>query len=391
MKHVLPSAALLLILPLLILSLMGDFSALLDVNEKTRAAMNEIALEGLVTDPPSLSLSAKHALLMTQDGHIIYGKNEEMRAEPASCTKIMTALLACEYLDRHALDTKITVSPNAVGIEGSSIYLEKNETVSLLDLVYALMLASANDAAIAIAEAVSGSVEDFVALMNEKAAVFELSDTHFDNPHGLPSEEHYTTAHSLAKLMAKAMEHPLFARITNTRRYTMQSEGGARYLSNHNRLLSSYEHTVGGKTGFTKRAGRCLVSCAQYGNARLIAVTLSAPDDWNDHKTMYQYGFDNWEAVRIPAKRYELPVISGKAKTLAVVSDEIILTLPKKRGEITFSAEAPRFLYAPTAKDDVIGEITVYLSEKPIAILPLKAEAAVKEEKPKGFFEKLFS
>lgn len=391
MKHVLPSAALLLVFPLLILSLLCDFSAIRQTETAAKEVMNDAVLTATLTENPSLTVSAKHALLMTADGHIIYGKNETARAEPASCTKIMTALLAVEYLETHALDTKITVSKTAVGIEGSSIWLEEGEEVTLLDLVYALMLASANDAAIAIAEAVSGSQEAFVAAMNEKAEALGLSDTHFDNPHGLPSDTHYTTAVSLARLMAEAMKHPLFARITNTRQYTLKSDSGTRYLANHNRLLSSYEHTVGGKTGFTKRAGRCLVSAATYNGAKLIAVTLSAPDDWNDHETMYRYGFENWEAVTIPPKTYALPTVAGISSTLSISSQELCLTLPKARGELTLSVEAPRFLYAPIAQGDAIGKITVCLADQAVAVLPLTADHAVDAEKPKGFFRRLFS
>ncbi len=390
MKNILSNIALLLILPLLILSLMNDFSAQFQ-SEEVSTVMNDTVITTMLAENPALETSAKHAVLITANGHIIYGKNENVRAEMASCTKIMTALLAIEYLNQHSLDEKTTVSKNAVGIEGSSIYLEEGEEVTLLDLIYALMLASANDAAIAIAEAVSGTEEAFVTLMNEKSVSLGLPDTHFDNPHGLSSDTHYTTAYSLARLMAHAMEDPLFARITATKRYTMKNGDTTRYLSNHNRLLSSYSNTVGGKTGFTKRAGRCLVSAAEYNGTRLIAVTLSAPDDWNDHQTMYRYGFENWEAVEIPAEYYELPVVAGETKTVTVSSEATRLILPKARGELTVLCEAPRFLYAPIAQSDTIGKITIHLSGKTVAILPLRAEKTVKEEKKKGFFEKLFS
>lgn len=391
MKNILSSIGLFLVFPLLFFSLMGDFASQFETSGDLSPVMGEAVAAAMLADNPALSVSAKNAILMTANGHIIFAKNENERAEPASCTKIMTAMLAIEYLQSHSLDTKITVSENAVGIEGSSIYLEKGEEVLLLDLVYALLLASANDAAIAIAEAVGGSLDGFVTMMNEKSKALALADTQFQNPHGLPAEGHYTTARSLASLMAHAMENELFARITATKRYTMQSSDTTRYLVNHNRLLSSYENTVGGKTGFTKRAGRCLVSAAECEGARLIAVTLGAPDDWNDHTSLYRYGFEHWEAVEIIPKSYAIPMISGEKETVSVATEAFTLVLPKERGELTLAVEAPRFLYAPTAKGDAVGRITLTLSEQTVATLPLKATETVKEEKHKGFFERLFS
>lgn len=390
MKYRLSSIALLLILPLLAFSLMRDFSAQFSSSD-TAPVLNEYEKTLSLAENPALSLSAKHAVLMTAEGIIIYGKNEHEKAEMASTTKVMTALLAIEHLEKTSLDKSVTVGKNAVGIEGSSIYLEEGEEVLLLDLVYALLLASANDAAIAIAEAVGGSVEGFVQKMNEKAEALSLDNTHFDNPHGLPSSDHYTTAYSLARLMAKAMENTLFARITATRRYTMKSDGAVRHLVNHNRLLSSLEGVNGGKTGFTKKAGRCLVSSAERDGARLFAVTLSASDDWNDHKTLYTYGFTHWEAVTIPAERYELPLISGISDTVTIESEETTLVLPKVRDALSYFRASPRFVYAPIAKGDTVGHLRVTLSGKTLAVIAMKAENTVKEEKKPSFFEKLFS
>ena len=344
----------------------------------------------VLKEPPALSLSAKHAVLMTAEGVLLYGKNEHIPAEMASTTKVMTALLAVEYLERVPLSKTARISKNAVGVEGSSVYLEENEEIAVLDLVYALMLASANDAAIALAEEIGGTVEDFVVLMNEKAKTLGLDSTHFENPHGLPSENHYTTAYALGKLMAKAMAHPLFARITATKHYTMQSGNATRHLANHNRLLSE-DGILGGKTGFTKRAGRCLVSVCEREGARLFAVTFSAPDDWNDHRALYDYGYTHYEAVRVPAERYTLPVIAGKTTTVTVASPEAVLVLPKEREALDFFRMAPRFVYAPIAQGDTVGTLTVSLSGKTLITLPYIVEDTVKEEKTPSFWEKLFS
>ncbi|MBR2986491.1 MAG: D-alanyl-D-alanine carboxypeptidase [Clostridia bacterium] len=336
---------------------------------------------------PDLSLSAKHAVLITDEGCILYEKNAHIPVEMASTTKVMTALLACESL-RDDPDLTVKVSPDAVGIEGSSVYLEEGETVRLLDLVYAVMLASANDAAVAVAEAVAGSTDAFVEKMNEKAEALGLDGTHFDNPHGLSSATHHTTAYALARLMAAAMKDPLFARITATKRYTMTSESATRHLVNHNRLLTSYPDAVGGKTGFTKRAGRCLVSAAAKDGMTLYAVTLSAPDDWNDHKALYTYGFSSCEALIIDAFSHRLPAVSGK-ESLTVSSDTAVLTLPKTAEELSLSYELPRFVYAPIAKGDRVGKITVFLGDKYLTSLPVIAEHAVASENPPSFWDRL--
>lgn len=344
-----------------------------------------------LADNPSLSLSAKHAVLISESGHILYGKSENEPAPMASCTKVMTALLALEYLETVGLSHTTRISQNAVGIEGSSVYLEEGEEVALLDLVYALLLASANDSAVAIAEAVSGSLDAFVLLMNKKAKVLALEDTHFENPHGLSAKEHYTTAYSLARLLYFAMQNELFARITQTRRYVMKSETKTRYLENHNRLLSRYSHTRGGKTGFTKEAGRCLVSVAEQNGLRLYAVTLWAPDDWNDHATLYEYGFSHWQAVSLDEVRHEIPVIASQAKTLTVKSEKTALALPIGCAELDVITELPRFVYAPIAKGDKVGRLIFSLSGKTVAVLPLVATEKVAAENKKTLLEKLFS
>ena len=390
MKQSIASLALFLILPLLFFFVMEDFSALFEKSDAS-LVMKEEKPPITLAEPPALSLSAKHAVLMTDQGHIVYGKNEHVPTEMASTTKVMTGYLAAEYLEKHGLKAKTVVQKSAVGIEGSSVYLEEGEEVAIVDLLYAVMLASANDAAVALAEAIGGTSENFVAMMNATADEMCLAGTHFENPHGLSAEGHTTTAYSLALLMARAMENTLFARVTATGQYTMKSNVATRYLVNHNRLLNAYDGIVGGKTGFTKRAGRCLVSAAERDGARFYAVTLSAPDDWNDHKTLYDHAFSSWEAIKIPAFRLTLPTVSGKESHATVTSREIMLTLPKNRGEIAILREAPRFLYAPVAEGDVVGNVTVTLSGRPIATVDLYNEKTVSADYEKSFFEKLLS
>ena len=240
---------------------------------------------------PEMKLSAKAAALYDlQNESFVFSKNEHARLPMASTTKIMTAIVTIE---NSSLDKTVTVDDRAIGIEGSSIYLTKGETLSIEDLLYALMLRSANDAASALAYEISGSVEDFALLMNNKARSLGLSNTNFENPHGLDSKNHYTSAHDLAIICAYAMRLPEFVEICSTHKKEIVSSSQTRILLNHNKLLSMYEDCIGIKTGYTKKSGRSLASAAEKDGKTLICVTINAPDDWNDHKKLYNYGFSS--------------------------------------------------------------------------------------------------
>ena len=264
------------------------------------------------------NISAKSACLIdATSGRVLYSKNSNQRMPMASTTKIMTAIVAIE--SGMPLNTQIKVPLEAVGVEGSSAYLKQNEVVTLELLLYALMLSSANDAAMAIAHTICGSAEKFVDLMNSKAYNLGLTNTHFTNPHGLYDEEHYTTAEELAKIMAYAMQNSDFANITSCQKKAFSRDDGTSFLfTNHNRLLKYYDGTIGGKTGFTKKSGRCLVSCAERDGLRLIAVSLSAPDDWNDHKKLYDFAFSSYERINLESKQFNIPVISGVKENVCV-------------------------------------------------------------------------
>ena len=244
----------------------------------------------------SVSVSAYAAVLYEPvSGTVLFEKNSREVLPVASTTKIMTALVALENGD---CDKKISVSPKACGIEGSCIYLTAGEKLTLEDLLYALMLESANDAAAAIAYEISGGIDEFAALMNKKAVELGLSDTHFTNPHGLDNEAHYTTASDLAKLTAHAMKNDRFRKIVSTYKYQIPMNGdGVRVLLNHNKLLKLSQDVIGVKTGFTKRSGRCLVSAAERDGVAVIAVTLNAPDDWNAPRSMLWLGFAEYHNV----------------------------------------------------------------------------------------------
>lgn len=220
---------------------------------------------------------------------IIYSNNCHERFAMASTTKIMTAALAIENGNTTDL---VTVSQNAQNQEGSSIYLRTNDRITLEDLLYGLMLNSGNDAAVAIAEYIGGSTENFVKMMNEKAEELGCRDTHFTNPSGLYDKNHYSSAYDMAIIMSYAMENDEFKKIISTKEYQINTGNSVTYLRNHNKLLWQYEKCIGGKTGFTKLAGRCLVTCAERDDITLIAVTLNDSDDWRDHKNLYEYSFE---------------------------------------------------------------------------------------------------
>lgn len=241
-------------------------------------------------------VSAQQAVLIEQSsGRVLFAKNADEQASIASITKVMTAIIAIES---GKMNEKATISRNAIYTEGSSIYLEQGEEMFLKDLVYGLMLRSGNDAAVAIAEYVGGSEEGFVYLMNEKAKWLGMTNTHFDNPHGLDSETHYSSAHDMAILMQYAMENPVFQEISGSKRYL--SENRSYYWQNKNKLLTIfYEYCTGGKTGYTKQTGRTLLTTAEKDGMKLIAVTLDAPDDWNDHMAMFEWGFEQFEMKEV--------------------------------------------------------------------------------------------
>lgn len=231
----------------------------------------------------AVEVSAAAAVLMDADsGRLLYEKNGEKRMLIASTTKLMTALVA---LEQGGLQQEITVTGGHMA-EGSSMYLRPGEKLTLETLLYGLLLSSGNDAALAVTECMGGAVP-FVARMNEKAAELGMENTHFANPNGLDDEAHYSTAEDMAKLAAAAMDDPVLRRVASTRTARI----GGRTLTNHNKLLSRVEGCVGLKTGYTRAAGRTLVSCAERDGVRLVAVTLQDGDDWNDHASLYEQGF----------------------------------------------------------------------------------------------------
>lgn len=344
-----------------------------------------------VLSPPSISAQSA-VLLEVESGEIAFSKQADFPLPMASTTKIMTGLVALELAP---CDTVITVSPEAVGAEGSSIYLSAGEKLTLEHLLYALLLESANDAALAIAIGLCGSVDAFAEKMNQKATELGLSSTHFVNPHGLDATEHYTTAYELARITQSALQNPKFSEIVSTRKTTIPHTDGSnsRLLVNHNKLLRLYDGCIGVKTGFTKKSGRCLVSAAQKDGVTLIAVTLNAPDDWNDHKHMLDYGFTRFSSVTL-SKEDEfltpLPLVGGTEDYVMVGTDAAYKkTLPADHAPIRHTVELPRFAYAGVQANDVLGQVRFFCdtdqngTEEEIAVIPLYAKYSVGRYAPK--------
>ncbi len=307
--------------------------------------------------PPSVAAQSA-VLIEAESGEVVWSKNMHAVLPMASTTKTMTALVALELASP---DTVITVDAAAVGVEGSSVYLCEGEQLTLEELLYALMLESANDAAVAIAIGLSGSVEAFADEMNRKVAEMGLLSTHFVNPHGLDDDAHFTSAYELALIAREALKNDLLREIVSTRRKTIPhaSADSTRLLVNHNKLLRTYEDCIGVKTGFTKHSGRCLISAAERDGVRLIAVTLNDPDDWKDHTALLDYGFTQYRSVTLTetdGTQYSLSVVGGTAESVLLsVRERLSVTLPVGHGEIRCVIEAPRFAYAPVQNGEILG------------------------------------
>lgn len=306
------------------------------------------------------AVSAKSAVVLCS-GYTLFEKNADVKMPMASTTKLMTAIIAIESCP---LDERVEIKPEYCNIEGSSMYLMPGESYSVKELVEGLLLVSGNDAATALACHVAGSTERFAALMNEKAARLGMSNTHFVNPHGLSENGHYSTARDMARLMEYCMEDPAFAEIDAMKNCT----AGGRLLVNHNRLLDLCPGCVGGKTGFTEAAGRCLVSCCEREGTRLVCVTLSAPDDWNDHMGLYGWAYSRCTARSVTdGLKFSVPVISGESRWAYLAPEEDkSLFLPADM-EIKLTAELPWFVFAPVEAGKKAGKVTVSVDGKCLA------------------------
>ena len=340
--------------------------------------------------PPPVTTAAAMALLDATSGSFLAESAADVRLPMASTTKIMTALV---ILEECPLDDTLSVPAEAVGVEGSSVYLFSGEVVSVRTLLYALLLSSANDAAVALALHAAGSVPAFAAKMNAKAAALGLHDTAFQNPHGLPAEGHYTTARDLACIAAAAMKNKTFRDIVSTARYSVPQNGtdATRLFLNHNRLLRTYNGAVGVKTGFTKQSGRCLVGAAERDGLLLICVTLSDGNDWRDHAALFDWGFSQYSAFSTGTEPVEMPIVGGAEPSVSLIpAENISVTLPAGHGEITKTVLAPRFLFGSCREGQEIGRIVYRMDGEELASVSLIAAKTVERAGGKpSFWQKI--
>ena len=329
-----------------------------------------ISPEVYADDAPGVS--AHSAIVMHSGGQVVFEKNADEKMLIASTTKIMTALVV---LENCALDEMVEILPEYCGTEGSSMYLKPGDSYTVLELLQGLLLVSGNDAAVALACHTAGDLDSFVALMNAKVFALGMENSSFANPHGLDTEGHYSTARDMAKLMCACMENGDFAQITATKSCTV----GGQTLYNHNKLLSGCQGCIGGKTGYTESAGRCLVSCTERDGTRYVCVTLSAPDDWNDHKKLYHWAFAHYtnRSIIDESVGFDIPVLSGARETVRAVPErELSLFLPTDT-ELVLLAEMPRFTFAPVKQGEAAGRILVLQDDRLLAEIRLIYEESV--------------
>ncbi len=350
---------------------------------------------GAESDDKTISVSAQSAfLLCVNNNSVVFEKNSDTRMSMASTTKIMTTLITLEHSQSD--NKEVTFTKNMIA-EGSSMYLKEGYKLRLSDLATGMMTVSGNDAANAAAISIAGSIENFSKMMNDKAKQIGMESTNFVTPSGLDDENHYSTARDMAYLMAYAMTNDNFADLTSKKNVKVDfisPDDMSITYGNHNKLLSLYDYCNGGKTGYTKKSGRCLVTSAEKDGVKLIAVTLNAPDDWNDHINMYNYGFSKLTAVNGVDKNYSIDadVVGGEKNTVKVkpVKSVDYVKSDSDTGEVTRKVIMDNFLYAPIEKGQVVGTVQYYINDKKLCEVPLIAESQIEyKEIEKDFFDSI--
>lgn len=347
-------------------------------------------------------VSAQSAVVLTADtGTVLFEKDGHTPRPVASTTKIMTALLALEAAQERG-DPLVDITQEMVAVEGSSMGLQAGDSISLTGLAAGMLLASGNDAANAAALYLDGSLESFAARMNQRAAALGMEDTHFVTPSGLDGEDaqglgHLSTAYDMALLARAALENQAFRQLCSSPSLAVEFAEPVKRVTytNHNKLLAQYQGCVGVKTGFTKEAGRCLVSAAERDGALLIAVTLNAPNDWEDHTALLDYGFSQVEPYQLAGGdvRLTVPVVGSPVEVVSLRgSNGGEVTLPLGQGaQVKRVVRVPKFLYAPVEAGEQVGEICWYLEGQLLGSAPLTAAgAAPLQEKAPSLWERLF-
>ena len=329
---------------------------------------------------PCMAISAERAILIdAQTGRVLYEKQADSQGLIASTTKIMTALVVCEQCN--VLD-RVRIPKEAVGIEGSSMYLKEGEVLTVQELLYGLMLHSGNDAAVALAIYCGGTAEGFAELMNDKARMLGMDNSHFVNPNGLDAPGHYSTARDMGILAAYAMDNPIFAQTVSTKTVTV----GGRTLRNHNKLLWQVEGADGVKTGYTKAAGRILVSSASRQGRRLIAVTMNAPNDWTDHKQLLENGFSGYSVQKLVRKGEclgHVEIAGGQAGLVSLIAAEDFFYALSADESPQIVLSGPGFVYAPVVRGQSAGYAYVCLENQTVGKIPLIFGRTIEQEQVK--------
>ncbi|MBQ5321089.1 MAG: D-alanyl-D-alanine carboxypeptidase [Oscillospiraceae bacterium] len=343
-----------------------------------------IAPEVSASIEPNISAAAV-ALINAETGEVLYGENETEKLPMASTTKIMTALLSIEAGN---LDEKFTVDSNAIRVEGTSMGLKEGDKVTLYELCVGMLLSSGNDAANAAAVRVGGSIEAFVEMMNEKAEKLSLTSTNFETVSGLDSKGHGSSALDMARLGAKALENEVFKSICSSKsvKVCFGQPEIQRTLYNHNKLLTLDEDIIGVKTGYTKKAGRCLVSAKEVDGITLVAVTLNASDDWNAHIKLFDYGFSKVQTKTSAKESFSVSVVGGEKDKIALISSSAEISYI---GDITEKIFLPQFAYAPINEGDKIGEKRFYSGGKEISSAPIFAAESIALFEKEGIIQKI--
>lgn len=329
-------------------------------------------VNGTVSAPETSAQSA--IVIELKTGRVLYEKNANQKAYPASTTKIMTALLAVESGD---LDRKVRISKNASGIEGSSIYLTVGEKVSLRDLLYGLMLRSGNDAAIAISEFIEGSTNRFVEKMNERAREIGAVNTNFVNPNGLFNENHFTSAYDMALIAREAMLNPEFKTIVRAKSWVAdREEGKYRQFYNKNKVVFEYKGGTGIKIGFTQASGRTLVASSERNGMELICVVMNAPNWFNDSYKLMDYVYGNYEIIKlIPAQRILKAILvnDGNKDHVFIGTSEDIMIPVEKNGsyDISITYVHPAAVTAPVSRWNKAGGMEIYIDNEYVFTEPL--------------------
>lgn len=331
---------------------------------------------------PTVSAQAC-VLYCVEDGKLYYSKNENEKMKPASTTKLMTTLLALEYADAADKEVKFTQEMTA---EGSSMYLRTGEVVRLSDLAAGMMMASGNDAANAAAISIAGSSEAFSELMNQRAATIGMKNTHFVTPSGLDDENHYSTAYDMALLMSYALENESFAQLTSEKSAVVEfvnPQSKKTTYSNHNRLLSMYEYCIGGKTGYTMAAGRCLVSAARKDGLTFVCVTLNDRNDWNDHIALYNYGFENYACVECDDSTFylDVPCVGGESDNITLTGEKgkSVVVADDEKDKVQRTVYADSFLYAPVKAGEELGRVEYTFDGRILATTRLLASKNINQ------------